>query len=47
MLNPAKVAGFLDLFGVWDPSLAFVMGGLYQGKLEASSAQLLNSVESV
>jgi len=27
MLNPAKVAGFLDLFGVWDPSLAFVMGG--------------------
>lgn len=27
MLNPAKVAGFLDLFGLWDPSLAFVMGG--------------------
>ena len=27
MLNPSKVAGFLDLFGVWDPSLAFVMGG--------------------
>ena len=27
MLNPAKVVGFLDLFGVWDPSLAFVMGG--------------------
>ena len=27
MLNPAKVAGFLDLFGSWDPSLAFVMGG--------------------
>ena len=27
MLNPAKVAGFLDLFGIWDPSLAFVMGG--------------------
>lgn len=27
MLSPAKVAGFLDLFGVWDPSLAFVMGG--------------------
>jgi uncharacterized membrane protein YedE/YeeE len=27
MMNPAKVAGFLDLFGVWDPSLAFVMGG--------------------
>ena len=27
MLDPAKVAGFLDLFGIWDPSLAFVMGG--------------------
>jgi len=27
MLNPAKVVGFLDIFGVWDPSLAFVMIG--------------------
>ncbi len=27
MLDPSKVAGFLDIFGVWDPSLAFVMGG--------------------
>ena len=27
MANPAKVLGFLDLFGSWDPSLAFVMGG--------------------
>lgn len=27
MANPAKVLGFLDLFGVWDPSLALVMGG--------------------
>lgn len=27
MLNPAKVIGFLDVFGNWDPSLAFVMGG--------------------
>lgn len=25
MINPAKVTGFLDLFGNWDPSLAFVM----------------------
>jgi hypothetical protein len=25
MMNPACVLGFLDLFGVWDPSLAFVM----------------------
>lgn len=27
MINPAKVLGFLDLFGDWDPSLAFVMLG--------------------
>jgi uncharacterized protein len=27
MTNPAKIIGFLDLFGKWDPSLAFVMGG--------------------
>ena len=27
MLNPSKVTGFLDVFGVWDPSLAFVMAG--------------------
>jgi uncharacterized membrane protein YedE/YeeE len=25
MINPAKVLGFLDLAGDWDPSLAFVM----------------------
>jgi uncharacterized membrane protein YedE/YeeE len=27
MTNPQKVIGFLDLFGDWDASLAFVMGG--------------------
>jgi uncharacterized membrane protein YedE/YeeE len=27
MSNPSKVLGFLDLSGLWDPSLAFVMGG--------------------
>ncbi|MAN59706.1 YeeE/YedE family protein [Roseovarius nubinhibens] len=27
MADPAKVLNFLDLFGNWDPSLAFVMGG--------------------
>ena len=27
MGNPAKVQNFLDFFGHWDPSLAFVMGG--------------------
>ena len=25
MINPAKVIGLLDVFGDWDPSLAFVM----------------------
>ena len=27
MANPAKVLGFLDLAGAWDPSLALVMVG--------------------
>jgi uncharacterized membrane protein YedE/YeeE len=27
MVNPDKVIGFLDIFGEWDYSLAFVMGG--------------------
>lgn len=27
MANPAKVLNFFDIFGSWDPSLAFVMGG--------------------
>jgi uncharacterized protein len=27
MTNPAKVLGFLDITGAWDPSLALVMGG--------------------
>src|SRR5664280_2643261 len=27
MYEPAKVTGFLDLARLWDPSLAFVMGG--------------------
>lgn len=27
MTNPAKVIGFLDFFGHWDPALAFVMLG--------------------
>lgn len=27
MTNPAKVIGFLDLAGHWDPSLGFVMAG--------------------
>ncbi len=27
MVNPAKIIGFLDFAGDWDPTLAFVMGG--------------------
>lgn len=27
MVNPAKVLGFLDIAGAWDPSLVFVMAG--------------------
>jgi uncharacterized membrane protein YedE/YeeE len=27
MLNPVRVRGFLDVFGNWDSSLAFVLGG--------------------
>ena len=27
MVDPQKVKNFLDVFGNWDPSLAFVMGG--------------------
>ena len=27
MFNPSKVGGFLNIFGDWDPSLTFVMGG--------------------
>ena len=27
MNNPERVQGFLDVFGYWDPTLMFVMGG--------------------
>ena len=27
MLDPARVLGFLDIAGAWDPSLAFVLAG--------------------
>lgn len=27
MVDPARVRGFLDVFGHWDPTLAFVMSG--------------------
>lgn len=27
MMDPLRVVAFLDVFGFWDPTLAFVMGG--------------------
>jgi len=27
MADPQRVRGFLDIFGIWDPTLIFVMGG--------------------
>lgn len=27
MVDTARVQGFLDIFGAWDPTLAFVLGG--------------------
>jgi uncharacterized protein len=35
MTDPAKVQGFLDLFGRWDASLAFVMGGAIAASIGA------------
>ncbi|MEB3321867.1 MAG: DUF6691 family protein [Synechococcaceae cyanobacterium] len=37
MTNPAKVLGFLDLAGAWDPSLALVMAGAIATALPAFS----------
>ena len=37
MTNPAKVLGFLDLAGRWDPSLALVMAGAIAVGLAAFS----------
>lgn len=40
MTDPSKVIGFLDLTGLWDPSLAFVMGGaVLVGRLAFRFAQ--------
>ena len=33
MTNPQKVLGFLDITGLWDPSLIFVMAGAIINKL--------------
>jgi len=36
MINPARVIGFLDVAGSWDPTLMFVMGGALAVTLPAS-----------
>ncbi|QLG87838.1 YeeE/YedE family protein [Chitinibacter bivalviorum] len=47
MANPVKVQGFLDIAGLWDPSLAFVMGGgigvsmVFYAKAKRTSLSLL------
>lgn len=38
MTNPAKVLGFLDLAGPWEPTLAFVMAGAMAAGLVAFAA---------
>ena len=38
MADPAKVLGFLDLSGAWDPSLALVMAGAIAVALPAFTA---------
>ncbi|MGB6006855.1 DUF6691 family protein [Castellaniella sp.] len=35
MADPAKVLGFLDVAGAWDPSLVLVMGGAVMAGLAA------------
>lgn len=44
MADPAKVLGFLDLAGLWDPSLALVMAGaIAVGLIAFAIAQRRNS----
>jgi len=52
MTNPAKVMGFLNIFGNWDPSLIFVMAGAIIASMPAfllfskkMSAPLFNQEE--
>jgi uncharacterized protein len=43
MSNPAKVLGFLDLTGNWDPSLAFAMvGAIAVGLIAFSKAKRMH-----
>lgn len=38
MLDPVRVQGFLDVFGAWDPSLAFVLGGAVAVAMEGMAS---------
>lgn len=40
MTDPARVIGFLDFAGAWDPTLAFVMGGALAVALPGFAAVL-------
>ena len=49
MVDPVRVLGFLDIFGNWDPTLIFVMGGallvylpVYQLVIKKQKRTLLN-----
>lgn len=43
MANPAKVLAFLDITGLWDPSLVFVMvGGIFIGLFAFGYAKRVN-----
>ncbi|MBD3584869.1 YeeE/YedE family protein [Salinimonas sp. HHU 13199] len=49
MVDPLRVLAFLDVFGDWDPTLAFVMGGaltvylpVYQFFIKPSKRTLFN-----
>src|SRR3546814_6927528 len=41
MTEPQRVRGFLDVFGDWDPTLAFVMGGAVRSEEHTSELQSL------
>ena len=46
MVFPAKVLGFLDLAGAWDPSLALVMAGAIVVGLPAFAWAPMNMIVS-
>jgi uncharacterized membrane protein YedE/YeeE len=46
MVNPARVLGFLDIAGVWDPALAFVMGGAVLASAVGSASRCSDEASS-